>query len=245
MTLRGLLLAVQFLTRLPTPQVTAYTSDDLRLVAPFVPFVGLIVGALLAIAVGLFGLAGGLVGAFCGVVAWVWVTGGLHLDGLGDVADAFGAAHGDPDRFLDVLRDPHAGSFAVIAIALVIAGKLALIAALPGSVQTLLTLLLVPAWARWGTLVWSLSVPPLRGGLGAGFAQGIDRRSVAIWGVALAGASVAAAPVLLVALVIVPLVTLWWRRALGGITGDCLGASVEVTEVLLLLAAVLAAAALR
>lgn len=244
MTLRGLLLAMQFMTRLPTPQVDAYNADDLRLVAPFVPLVGLIVGAAVAGAVVLLGLTGPWVSAFAGLAVWVWITGGLHLDGLGDVSDAFGAAHRDPDRFLEVLRDPHAGSFAVIAIVLVIAGKLVLIAtlALPAA---LFVLLLVPAWARWGTLVWSLWVPPLRGGLGAGFAQGIDPRGVAIWGAVLSLLSLLLAPALLAALLIVPLVALYWRRVLGGITGDCLGASVEVVEVLLLLTAVIVAAALR
>src|SRR4029078_10961647 len=86
------------------------------------------------------------------LVAWIWITGALHLDGLGDVADAFGAAHGKPERFIAVLGDPHAGSFAVVAISLQIAAKLVLTAELATG-PTAWALVLIPAWARLGTLV--------------------------------------------------------------------------------------------
>lgn len=238
---RAFILAIKFMTRLPAPDVDGYGAEDIGLVAPFVPLVGVIIGVALACAAFVLGSAGPWVGALGAVAAWVLITGGLHLDGLGDVADAFGAAHRDPNRFAEVLRDPHAGSFAVIAIGLALVAKLVLVAALAPSSQGWV-LLLVPAWARWGTLVWSLTVPPLQSGLGAGFAQNMDRRVVAAWGVVLTGASVLLAPALLVALLVVPAGTLYWRRSLGGITGDCLGASVEVTEIALLLAAVMIAA---
>src|SRR3546814_8307920 len=60
----------------------------------------------------------------------VAVTGALHLDGLGDIADGSGAAHKDRERLLAVLGDPHAGSFAVVAIALQLIAKLVLLHAL-------------------------------------------------------------------------------------------------------------------
>jgi cobalamin synthase len=63
------------------------------------------------------------------VVVWVGITGALHLDGLGDMADA-GAAHKDPARITAVLADLHIGSFGVVAIALQLIAKLVLIHAL-------------------------------------------------------------------------------------------------------------------
>src|SRR3546814_16737660 len=79
------------------------------------PAVGLIVGALVAGA----GWAGARIdpwtGALAALILWVAVTGALHLDGLGDIADGSGAAHKDRERLLAVLGDPHAGSFAVVA----------------------------------------------------------------------------------------------------------------------------------
>ncbi|MFM9449620.1 adenosylcobinamide-GDP ribazoletransferase, partial [Streptomyces acidiscabies] len=66
-------------------------------------------------------------GALFALVGWVGVTGALHLDGLGDMADAAGAAHGDRARLSAVLADPHIGSFGVVAIALQLLAKLVLL----------------------------------------------------------------------------------------------------------------------
>lgn len=237
MNARRLILAVQFLTRLPTPRLADAGPGELGRSAVYFPLVGAVIGVFVAATVWCFGHVTPWVGALAGVVAWVWITGGLHLDGLGDVADGLGASHAAPERFLEVLRDPHAGNFAVVAIALQIAAKLVLLAALPGR-DAVWALILVPAWARWGTLAWSRMAPPLREGLGARFASGIDGRITAVWGVALAAASLWAAPPLIAALAIVAGLGLYWRWRLGGITGDGLGANVEVTESLLLLALV-------
>jgi adenosylcobinamide-GDP ribazoletransferase len=232
---RRLVIAFQFLTALPTPRLPDAEPDDLTRSAPFFPLVGLVVGLGLAGAVMLGGLINPAVAALAGTLFWVAVTGGLHLDGLGDVADGLGAAHGDPERFRLVLRDPHAGSFAVIAIVLQIAAKLVLLGSLPLAAD-LWALLLIPAWARWGAMVWSASLPPLWEGSGERFSREIGWWAIALWGVALAGASLLAAPSLLAALIVTPLIGLLWYARLGGISGDCIGASIEITETMLLLA---------
>ncbi len=246
--LRRLILAVQFLTRLPTPQIADFQPRDLSRSAVWFPAVGLLIGGFIAAAVWAFGqvhqvngpLGGHVLGALAGTVIWVWITGGLHLDGLGDVADALGAAHRSPERFEEVLRDPHTGSFAVIVICLQILAKLILLASLP--VHGMLSaLVLVPALARWGTLVWSHTVPPLRQGLAERFAWDIGWISIVGWGVALAAGCLYGGPVLLVAFLIVPAISAYWRWRLGGISGDCLGASVEVTESALLFAVIVGA----
>jgi adenosylcobinamide-GDP ribazoletransferase len=241
MTMRRFILAVQFLTRLPTPQVTDFQPADLTKSAVFFPAVGVIIGSAVALAVWTFAHINPWLAAFFGTLTWVWITGGLHLDGLADVADALGAAHRSPERFEEVLRDPHTGSFAVIVVCLQIAAKLVLLASLPLHV-TLPALLLVPALARWGTLVWSVTVPPLKQGLAERFAWDIGWPQIFAWGLVLAVACAAASPYLIIAFVIVPIVSGYWRWRLGGISGDCLGASLEVTESLLLLGAVVGAA---
>jgi adenosylcobinamide-GDP ribazoletransferase len=235
---RGLIVAVQFLTRLPTPRIGDLQPRDLSLSAAFFPLVGAMIGAAVALAVWGLGRIDPWVGALAGVILWVWITGGLHLDGLGDVADAFGASHRAPERFVAVLSDPHTGSFAVMAITLQIASKLVLLAAVPTAALPW-ALILVPAWARFGTLVWSTTLPSLKPGLAERFSSDIRWPMIAAWGVVLIGASAWVALPLLAALAIVPLVSLFWRWRLNGINGDCLGASIEVTESLLLLAIVL------
>jgi adenosylcobinamide-GDP ribazoletransferase len=233
MTFRSLVLAVQFLTRLPMPQLADLRPAELSRSAVWFPLVGLLIGGAVMLAVWIGSSTGPWIGALAGLIAWVWITGALHLDGLADVADALGAAHRDPGRFQEVLRDPHIGSFGVIAIGLQLLAKFSLLASLSAG-PNLWALPLVPAWARLGTLVWSYAVPPLREGLGERFSWSIDRRAIAAHGVALAAASAWLSPALLAALAIIPGIALYWRQRHGGITGDGLGASVEVTETLLL-----------
>jgi adenosylcobinamide-GDP ribazoletransferase len=233
MTFRSLVLAVQFLTRLPTPQLADLRPAELSRSAVWFPLVGLLIGGAVTLAVWVGSSSGPWIGALAGLIAWVWITGALHLDGLADVADALGAAHREPGRFQEVLRDPHIGSFGVIALALQLLAKFSLLANLSAA-PNIWALILVPAWARLGTLVWSYAVPPLHQGLGERFSWSIDRRAIAAHGFALAAASAWLSPALLGALVIIPGIALYWRQRHGGITGDGLGASVEVTETLLL-----------
>ncbi|KAB2942613.1 MAG: adenosylcobinamide-GDP ribazoletransferase [Hyphomicrobium sp.] len=226
--------ALQFLTRLPAPRVDVFDPADLSRSALWFPVVGIIVGAILAVALWLGALASPWIGALLALIAWVWVTGGLHLDGLGDVADALAGAHRSPERFLQILRDPHIGAFGAMAITLQLIAKLVLLAQI-ASPPALIPLILVAAWARLGAPVWSLAVPPLAAGSGERFSWQIDARVVAAEAAVLTLLSAYFAPVLLGALVVIPAIAAYWRYRLGGLTGDCLGASVEVTETILLL----------
>lgn len=242
MTARGFWIALQFLTRLPAPDVTDMRADDLARSAIWFPAVGVVIGALLALVMRLFQGSGSWVAAFAVLVVWIVVTGALHLDGLGDVADALGASHGKPDRFVAVLGDPHAGSFAVVAIALQIAAKLVLVAQLPLATTpwgSAWALILIPAWARWGTLICSKTLLSLKPGLGASVANGVSWPIIAGWGALLAIAALLGARPTLLALIAVPVIAFYWQWRLGGMTGDCLGASIEVTETLLLFACAL------
>jgi adenosylcobinamide-GDP ribazoletransferase len=231
---RRLILAIQFMTRLPTPQVRDFSPADLSLSARWHPLVGAIVGAALWLPLWLLHDRP-LLAAALALALWTWITGALHLDGLADVADAMGAAHRDPARFLQVLKDPHLGVFGATVLALQLLLKFALLHELARS-PWLPAIVLLPAWARWGTLVWSRCLPPLQPGLGERFAWRLGPAAIGGWAVALAAASLWLAPPLLLALLVVPGIAAYWRRRLGGITGDCLGAGIEATETLLLLA---------
>ena len=233
MNLRSLVLAFQFLTRLPMPAVDRIEPRDLSRSSLFFPLVGLVIGLVLAGLMWTILPRGPWLAAAVVLIGWTWVTGALHLDGLGDIADAMGAAHGKPERFFEVLKDPHAGNFAVVAIALQLMAKLVLLAHMPAS-DALWPLIIVPAWARWGALVWSAMLPALREGLGHDLGQSSNIYGIAIWALILSAASFAFSPALLAALIAVPAIGLYWRWRLGGITGDGLGASVEVSEALLL-----------
>lgn len=223
-------LALGFLTRLPTRHVTA-TTEDVAAAIRFYPLVGALIGAIVAGAAWLGALADPWLGALSGLVAWMMVTGALHLDGLGDVADGVGAAHDDRNRLLAVMRDPHVGSFAVVAIALQLIAKLVLLHALAGDWR----IALVPLAARIAPLEWARSIPPLGDGLGARVAGGARLRDLLGWAAIWAGLSVVA-PALLFLPALGGAYGWWVRRRLGGINGDAHGAGIELIESALLAA---------
>jgi adenosylcobinamide-GDP ribazoletransferase len=233
---RRAILAFQFLTRLPTPGVEDVEASDLSRSAAWFPAVGVVVGATVAFAVWVGALRDPWLGAFLGVLAWTWVTGALHLDGLGDLADGLAAAHGGPERLRAAMADPRAGSFAIVAIVLQVLAKLVGLRVLAGAAFPWPLLVLASA-ARLGPLHWSRSLPPLGPGTGARFAELVPKRAIRTWAALLCAVSLLA-PALFVGLAAI----LAWRwflaTRLGGQTGDALGAGVEVVESIGLLALV-------
>jgi adenosylcobinamide-GDP ribazoletransferase len=230
---KRLIVAVQLLTRLPVPRM-ASDAADMAGAMRWCPLVGALIGVIVAGAAWIGLRLDPWTGTLAALVAWVAVTGALHLDGLGDVADGAGAAHGDPARLRAVMADPHVGSFAVVAITLQLLAKLVALHALldHGPVWWLVA---IPFAARIGPLVWALCLPPLHEGLGTRFGQGVRWLDIAGWTAMLLGVAVFV-PGVLAALILVPLWGWWLRRRLGGISGDGHGAGIELVETGLLLA---------
>jgi adenosylcobinamide-GDP ribazoletransferase len=231
--IRLFILATQFLTRLPTPRVVDFRPEDLSRSAVWFPWVGLMIGGIVLAATWLGAQLDPWLGALLGLLAWAWVTGGLHLDGLADFADGLGAAHRDPTRLLAVMRDPHVGSFGVLALGLQLIFKLVLLMLIARE-SAWLALLPLPAWARLGPLIWTHYVPALEPGMGERFAWALSTRTILLWGLVLLAASLNT-PALLLA----PLVLSAWAwfllRRIGGMSGDMLGAGIEVCETVMLL----------
>jgi adenosylcobinamide-GDP ribazoletransferase len=227
-------LALGFLTRWPVPRVAA-NAGDVAASVRWYPIAGLAVGVPVALA----GWAGARIdlwtGALAALVAWVLMTGALHLDGLGDLADGLGAAHGKRDRLLAVMADPHLGSFGAAAIVLQLLAKLVLLHLVVGD----WAVAPVAAVARTGPLVWARFLPPLKPGYGAGIAGAVRARDLVGWAAMLAGICVAVP-----ALVVTPLLVIGWlaylRARTGGVTGDMHGAGIELVETGLLLALAIA-----
>ena len=197
------------------------------------------------------------------VVLLVALTRALHLDGFMDSCDALLGGF-DRDRRLAILRDPHVGAFAVIGVVCLLMAKAAAIAALPqigplppvslDRPDKLPVLLLFPCLSRWAMLLTMELYPYIRqNGLGTAFFDGSKKRRVSshlvlgfaftlLVSVALAGAT--GLMLLAVACAVAWGIGAWATRLLGGVTGDIYGAVNEVTEVaVLLLALILIAAA--
>ncbi len=230
--MRELILAVQFLTRLPTPQLRTFDPAWLAGCGRWFAPVGALIGSLLLALWWPLAQLDPWLAAIVTLLAWVWITGALHLDGLADLADGLGAAHRDSERFLAVLKDPHIGSFGAVALGLALLVKLVALMLAARHGLSPWALVLIPAWARFGALWWSVSLPPLAsGGQAERFAWRSGPWLLWLSLAILLAASLALAPWLALA----GPVLLWlWRRfltrRLGGVTGDCLGAGIEWLE---------------
>lgn len=233
--MKGLIIALQFLTRLPMPGVPVDAKSFAASMRWF-PIAGLAVGGVVAGAFWLGERFDPWLAALAALAAWVWVTGALHLDGLSDLADARGAAHRDPERLLAVMADPHVGSFGVVAIVVQLIAKLVLLHLLPPAQWP--ALLLIPAIARIAPLAWTRWLPSLHPGLAERFIGVASLPVLAAWTIGWV-----AACWFIPALLVAPLLILWWglwlRQKLGGVSGDCLGAGIELVETGLLVAVVL------
>lgn len=235
--MKGLIAAILFMTRLPLPVSLARQADFDRVMC-WLPATGLIVGLPVTVAAWVLAPHDAWVAALVALLAWIAMTGALHLDGLADVIDGLGAAHGDPARLSKVMADPHVGSFGVVAIAAQLATKLVLLHAVVEA-QNWLGLLLVPLAARIGPIAWTLSLPPLHNGLGSSLRAGTHRVHLLVWLSLVAASSLVVPPLL----ALVPALAGWHlfvARRLGGISGDSHGAGIELTESWLLLSIVVA-----
>lgn len=248
----GIRLAVGTFTRLPVPpprQVTPATARSGMLLAPVVGLaVALLAGLVLLAGRWLVGGTGDpLLPAALAVATLAWTTGGLHLDGLADTADAWGSRR-SPAAALAVMRRSDVGPMGVAALVLVLLVQvLALAAATSRGVGTESLVLAVVAGRVAVVLGCTRGVPAARrDGLGAAVAGTVPPpASLAVVAVLVGAAWVVGradgdgGPAQAVLAVTVGLVgaALLLRRAvrrLGGVTGDVLGAAVEVTAALVL-----------
>ncbi|MEB4593487.1 adenosylcobinamide-GDP ribazoletransferase [Candidatus Thiothrix sp. Deng01] len=224
-------LAVAFLTRLPTPDLGKLEAEDFAHSALFYPWVGALVGALLCLPWLLFPHAPALLLAAILTALWAGLTGGLHLDGLADSADAWLGGFGDEEKTHRILKDPLTGAAGVIAVVSVMLLKFAALAALLEGGQGLL-ILCAPIMGRALILLLFLTTPYVRaGGLASAVTTHLPRATA--WGTASA---CLAAGIVVSAWGTAAMLTGFWllRRLmlqrLQGCTGDTAGATVECGE---------------
>lgn len=234
-------LAAGFLTIIPV--LVARPSTPYQVAASFrwFPLVGFVLGATLAGEDWLLRpLVGRALSAALVVMTLAAITGALHLDGLADTADALGAGN-DRERALAIMRDSRIGSFGAIALFLVLGLKLLALTSACGG--RMLALYLAPGLGRWAMVAIADRLDYLRdGGAGAALLAAPGTRALSV---ASAIVVVATLPVLehralravITAAVLLFLLRIFYRRWLGGVTGDMLGAAGEIVETAVLIAA--------
>lgn len=235
------LIAVQFMTTIPIKLPCLPSREQNALSMLFYPVIGLMIGGVLWLVASYVQLPMMLLS--CAVmVVWVWLTGGLHLDGLADTADAWVGGFADRQRTLTIMKDPNTGAMGVIAIVLCLALKWAAVYCLL-ELDAVLALLFVPMLGRMSALALFATTPYVRQhGLGSALQ---DVPKCLLWLVMLGfGAAVFALSwqmaLVMIGVWAVMLAWLRWRFVgrIGGITGDTVGASIEVVEVAILMAVV-------
>ena len=241
---------MQFLTRLPTGKPVELREHKVAYSLLWYPVVGLVIGLLLQGLVWLLPVqSASLFTAALVLAAWVFITGALHLDGLGDTADAWVGGLGDSQRTLDIMKDPASGPVAVVVLTVTLLVKLAALQALLGT-GFCASLWAVPVLSRGLVLLGFLTTPYVRKqGLGTGLGDLPSSTAIQV---------LAAGCVLLLVFLPFSLWFIWlftagaffllWRRAmlqrLQGFTGDCAGALIELGELVLLVSGVLLVALL-
>jgi adenosylcobinamide-GDP ribazoletransferase len=236
-----LLTAVQFLTRLPVPS-GPYAQDSLARAVKFFPIVALLIGSgsLLLYRLLALHLPLTIVGLLV-VVYLVAITGCLHEDGLADSVDAFGGGW-ERERVLEIMRDSRIGSYGAAALAFSLLARVLLIASLP-RLQVAGYLVVAPVLSRWTTLPLSFFLSPARensenhvDGQGARIAHLTSLGSLIVGSlftfvIAFAFLRVHSLVAVSVSIGVTLITALYYKHRMGGITGDCFGATNQLTEI--------------
>ncbi|MBK1733899.1 adenosylcobinamide-GDP ribazoletransferase [Halorhodospira abdelmalekii] len=236
-------IALAFLTRLPAPEITPANERESGASLVAYPFVGAVIGLLLVLVALLTMFLPTPLQALLIVIAWVLITGALHLDGLADSADAWVGGIGSRTQTLALMKDPTCGPAGVTALILLLLLKCAAVLALLEAGAWLL-LLLAPVVARAGLTALLLTTPYVRpGGLGEVLSLYAPPLPTLSSAALLSGAVAvltgwAGIVALLVALLTLVIAQHAMVRRIGGTTGDTAGASVELIEATALLSAV-------
>jgi adenosylcobinamide-GDP ribazoletransferase len=238
-------LALTFLTKIPWPWAGQADEQSLARSMFWFPWVGALLGLVFwGTWVVLAKILPGPATAALLLALTVFITGGLHLDGLADVADGLGGGH-TPAEALAIMKDSRVGAFGVICLIVALILKFALFLSILGSSGGR-ALLLFPVLSRWGMVFLAYLSPYARPerGLGQAMTLGVSRQVVTGAGLAtfvLSLAILGTIGLLLFAITggAVWLGSLYFQKRLGGITGDVLGATNEVLEILVLTGALL------
>jgi adenosylcobinamide-GDP ribazoletransferase len=236
---QGFILAMQFLTRIPIPITCPWEKQSIKGALTSFGVVGLLIGGILALA---FTITDSVFPIWMSslfiVTLWVFLTGGLHLDGLMDVADAVGS-NAPFEKKLEIMKDPQVGSFAVLTVIFHLVWKIGFVYGL--LIQSgfelhlfLFCFTLIPACSRLIPLYLLYNVPVMKQeGLAFQWKQHISAREIII-GTAFVFIYSLLFPNMLFIFfsyfVYFFFIRNWILKNFKGMNGDILGASIEGGE---------------
>ncbi len=249
---RDLSLAIRFLTIFPIasfPLSNNSNQDEEALEENFAnsmaffPLVGMLIGVLLVVLRRIFYYlpVSSLIGDTLVLIVWIWLSGGLHLDGFADSVDGFLGGH-NKEEILNIMKDSATGAKGVVALVSLLLLKFILLVEMPLFIKDAV-LFFTPTIGRWSMVIATFLGKParLKNSIGKLFMDYIGWREVVF-----ASLTMAVVGILLFKLYFLPLVILgtgivllilkYCQQKIGGISGDILGAINEIVEVFILLA---------
>lgn len=236
--IRNFLTALRFLTILPLGK--SRPKENLNEAMVFFPLVGFLIGiASLAIFSVVQKFFPGRTAVFFLLLSPILLTGGIHLDGFADFCDGFFSG-GDKPEILRIMKDPHIGTWAVLGLVLLLLAKFEFLQSLPDRGRVFL---LAMTASRWAQTVFGFLLPYVRpeGGLGESVAGKLTGKQVF-------AASAFLLPVVLwtgmggiltfaALLGFLILLGNFFKKKLGGMTGDLFGAVSELSELIIFIGA--------
>lgn len=239
--MKGFLAALQFLTIIPVKLKVGVSDNEMSSSAAWFPAVGLIVGIFLAFAyealIRIFPVP--VVCAFVLTLSEI-VTGGLHIDGFIDTMDGI-ASGADRKRMLEIMHEGKPGALGIAAVILLFLSKFSLLLSLPNGTAGI-SLVAMSVMSRASFVASAAFYPYAREGsegLGKMFIGRVKRPAAIIAAVTLLAAVIFIFRIK--AFILLPAVAaafiacnLYFKRKLGGVTGDTIGAVGEVIEVIVL-----------
>lgn len=262
--LRIFFTALMFMTRLPVPRMTDHSPDYLERSARYFPLIGWIVGAISGIS---FVIVNKYIGEdlaiLASIIAGILTTGAFHEDGFADVCDAFGGGW-TKEKILLIMKDSRLGTFGVIGLISILAAKFLLLKELPKFSPTLgeSSLTLLAGYSNFLLLLLAAhAVSRLMGVFIIRFYEYVSdpegskskpvTRTKPSFLVLTVAVIFALIPFLFIdpfyLFVLVPVlitafsVANYFKKWIGGYTGDCLGAIQQVSEIVFYLSALIIA----
>lgn len=236
--LESIVVAFQFLTRLYLPINVEWDTTNLRRSLMWFGLVGAFIGVILAGAMTLFNRFDLIpaVSAIIILLIWIFITGGMHIDGISDMADGFFSMR-DKEKTLEIMKDSHVGAFGVITIVFLLLIKFEMLKEFIIIEKNVWLLILPPTIARIAAgLVLSFYETTKKSGLGYTFHSSDPRIFWAIgFVVTLIISSILNIKSLIfigIAILASNLMALWAKKKIGGLNGDIYGEIVETVEII-------------
>lgn len=228
----GVLLAVQFMTRIPIKREIEFSKKNLRTAISAFPLIGMFLGLISGLIFRAFTVYDDKVAAGMCILAMVVLSGGLHLDGLSDTLDGFLSGR-EKERTMEIMKDSRLGTFGALGLILVILLKFVFLSGL--GVDGWIGIPLAMAGGRLSAawMIWRF--PPARKeGLGSMFKGSKPGKSIIVISVLLTAFVGILYPLgivsLLASIISGQFIGQWSMRKISGLTGDVYGAGIELSE---------------